>query len=59
MMVEVMCGILGGGSYAHHIRKWSVEERREADLVCNIYLCTLKASSQRHYFTVGSVVHSC
>ena len=52
-----MCGILGGGSYAHHIRKWSVEERREADLVCNIYQCTLKAI-HRHYFTVGSVIHS-
>lgn len=23
MMVEVMCGIMGGGPYAHHIRKWT------------------------------------
>ena len=35
MMVEVMCGMLGGSSYAHHIRKWSEEEHREADLVWN------------------------
>lgn len=33
MMVEVMCGMLGGGMYAHHIRKWSGEGQRVADLV--------------------------
>ena len=34
MMVEVMCGMLGGGTYAHHVRKWSREEHRVANLVC-------------------------
>lgn len=33
MMVEVMCGMLGGSTYAHHIRKWTGEEHRKADLV--------------------------
>ena len=33
MMVEVMCGMLGGGTYAHHIRKWSRDDQRPADLV--------------------------
>jgi LDH2 family malate/lactate/ureidoglycolate dehydrogenase len=32
MMVEVMCGMMGGGMYAHHIRKWSGKEQREADM---------------------------
>jgi LDH2 family malate/lactate/ureidoglycolate dehydrogenase len=32
MMVEVMCGMLGGGMYAHHIRKWTSDEHRPADL---------------------------
>ena len=33
MMVELMCGMLGGGMYAHHIRKWTSTEHRPADLV--------------------------
>ena len=33
MMVEVMCGMMGGGMYAHHIRKWTGEDHRPADLV--------------------------
>jgi LDH2 family malate/lactate/ureidoglycolate dehydrogenase len=32
MMVELMCGTLGGGMYAHHIRKWTSTEHRPADL---------------------------
>jgi LDH2 family malate/lactate/ureidoglycolate dehydrogenase len=32
MMVELMCGMLGGGMYAHHIRKWTSTEHRPADL---------------------------
>ena len=27
MMVEMICGILGGGPYAHHIREWTVADR--------------------------------
>ena len=27
-----MCGMLGGGAYAHHIRKWS-GDHKSADLV--------------------------
>ena len=33
MMVEVMCGMMGGGQYAHHIRKWTGGDNRVADMV--------------------------
>ena len=51
MMVEVMCGMLGGGPYAHHIRKWG-DEHREADLV---YMSTIIHTA--HAFCVYMIVY--
>ena len=31
-MVEVLCGVLGGGPFAHHIRAWT-NPKGEANLV--------------------------
>ena len=37
MMVEMICGVLGGGPYAHHIREWTVADR-VANLVWTIFM---------------------
>ena len=49
MMVEVMCGMLGGGPFAHHIRKWTGDQRvanlvRQSD---SISLCLFIMSHLR------------
>ena len=36
MMVEMICGVLGGGPYAHHIREWTMADK-VANLVWTIY----------------------
>lgn len=36
MMVDIMGGMLGGGAYAHHVRKWKAADGRHADLVSNL-----------------------
>ena len=38
MMVEVLCGVLGGGPYGPHIRRWNQKDNEVANLVC---MCTL------------------
>ena len=37
MMVEMICGVLGGGPYAHHIREWTMADK-VANLVWTIYM---------------------
>ena len=37
-MVEVLCGVLGGGPYAHHIRSWT-NPKGEANLVRGVIQC--------------------
>ena len=36
MMVEMICGVLGGGPYAHHVREWTMADK-VANLVWTIY----------------------
>ena len=36
MMVDIMGGMLGGGMYAHHVRKWKAADGTFADLVSNL-----------------------
>jgi LDH2 family malate/lactate/ureidoglycolate dehydrogenase len=38
MMVDIMGGMLGGGAYAHHVRKWKAADGRHANLVSTIII---------------------
>ncbi len=54
MMVEIMGGILGGGPYGTHIRKWQKDDR-VADLVRALQLAYRIADSG--LFSYGNLEH--
>ena len=49
MMVEMICGVLGGGPYAHHIREWTV-----ADRVANLVWTDSVWTQPRFYSSIFS-----